>query len=77
MYCKKFADDSKLRAVNTPEGCAAFLYSALVRAHVVYWVQFWAPQYKRNVDLLERIQQRVVKMIKGLEQLFNEKRPQA
>lgn len=28
-------------------------------------VLFWAPQYKRNIDILEWVQQRVTKMIKG------------
>jgi len=34
--------------------------------------QFWAPQYKRGMDTLERVQQRATKIIKGLEHLFYE-----
>jgi len=32
------------------------LYSALVRPHLVFCTQFWAPQYNRNNDILKRIQ---------------------
>ncbi|XP_058657374.1 triadin isoform X22 [Ammospiza caudacuta] len=64
----------KSSVASTSKEVILSLYSALVRPQLEYCVQDWEPEHKKDVDMLEQVQEGVIKLSPGLEHISYEDR---
>ena len=50
------------------------LYTAMVRLHLEYANQVWAPRLQRQIDFLENVQRQATRLVPGLKNLSHDDR---
>jgi len=68
LDCVKTDLENRVKELIAP------LFSALVRTGLQYCIQAWGLQHKKDVELLEQVQKRDTRILRGLENLSCEER---
>ena len=55
--------------VNISKDLFVFLYKTYVRPHLEYCVQLWCPYLAKDIDMVEKVQMRATKLVKGIARL--------
>ncbi|KAK4827190.1 LOW QUALITY PROTEIN: hypothetical protein QYF61_015218 [Mycteria americana] len=71
LGCIRRSMSSRSREVILPL-CSAPLFCS--DPHLEYCIQLWSPQHRKDMDLLDRVQRRATKMIRGMGHLSYERR---
>lgn len=61
LECIKHGIDSRAKEVTV------LLYTAPVQTHLEYCALFWLPLYRKDTELLDSVQGRATKVVKGME----------
>ena len=69
--CKAAASAMKILSmirrsfVNISKKLFIFLYKTYVRPHLEYCVPIWSPYYVKDIEILEKVQKRATKLVRG------------
>jgi len=63
------------RTFNTlNNGMFLTLYLTYIRPHLEYCIQVWAPYFKKDIDVLEKVQRRAAKLVRCTKNVSYEQR---
>ena len=59
---------------NMDKECFTLLYRTFIRPHLEYAIQVWSPYIKRDIECLEKVQRRAIKLVSRLKNCSYEDR---